>query len=81
MLAAVACGFILSGRALEPMSHITAEARKIGIQDLERRIPVNDMAEGGIRFCVADTCVVLGKYIRCFAAPDSQHSTLVPLDG
>jgi two-component system heavy metal sensor histidine kinase CusS len=40
LLAAIAGGFVLSGRALEPVSRITAEAREIGIQDLKRRIPV-----------------------------------------
>jgi two-component system heavy metal sensor histidine kinase CusS len=45
LLASVTCGFVLSNRALEPVSRITAEARKIGIQDLERRLPVPDTGD------------------------------------
>jgi two-component system, OmpR family, heavy metal sensor histidine kinase CusS len=45
LLAAVVGGFVLSGRALEPVSRITAEAREIGIQDLKRRIPVPDTGD------------------------------------
>jgi heavy metal sensor kinase len=41
LLAALIGGFVLSGRALEPVHRMTAEARKIGIRDLERRIPVS----------------------------------------
>jgi two-component system, OmpR family, heavy metal sensor histidine kinase CusS len=40
LLLSVGCGFILSGRALEPINRITAEAKNISIQDLKRRIPV-----------------------------------------
>lgn len=40
LLASLTGGYILSNRALEPVSRITAEARKIGIQDLKRRLPV-----------------------------------------
>jgi len=45
LLASVAGGFILSTRALEPVSRMTTEARKIGIQDLERRLPVPDTGD------------------------------------
>src|SRR5260370_12396732 len=45
LLASVTCGFVLSDRALEPVSRITAEVRKIGIQDLERRLPVPDTGD------------------------------------
>lgn len=40
LLASLAGGYILSNRALEPVSRMTTEARKIGIQDLKRRLPV-----------------------------------------
>jgi heavy metal sensor kinase len=40
LLLSVGGGFVLSGRALEPVNRITAEAQSIGIQDLKRRIPV-----------------------------------------
>jgi two-component system, OmpR family, heavy metal sensor histidine kinase CusS len=45
LLASVAGGFVLSSRALEPVSRMTTEARKIGIQDLERRLPVPDTGD------------------------------------
>jgi len=45
LLLAVGCGFVLSGRALEPINRITNEARSIGIQDLKRRIPVPDTGD------------------------------------
>lgn len=40
LLLSMGGGFVLSGRALEPVNRITAEAQNIGIQDLKRRIPV-----------------------------------------
>ena len=40
LLASLAGGYVLSNRALEPISRMTTEARKIGIQDLKRRLPV-----------------------------------------
>ena len=40
LLVSIGGGFVLSGRALEPINRITIEARDIGIQDLKRRIPV-----------------------------------------
>ncbi|HEX3435439.1 MAG TPA: heavy metal sensor histidine kinase [Pseudacidobacterium sp.] len=40
LLISAGAGFVLSGRALEPIARITAEARDIGIHDLKRRIPV-----------------------------------------
>jgi len=40
LLLSLAGGFVLSGRALQPIHRITAEASNIGIQDLKRRIPV-----------------------------------------
>lgn len=45
LLISVGGGFVLSGRALEPISRITAEARDIGIQDLKRRIPVPETGD------------------------------------
>jgi len=45
LLASVAGSFVLSNRALEPVSRMTTEARKIGIQDLERRLPVPDTGD------------------------------------
>jgi two-component system heavy metal sensor histidine kinase CusS len=45
LLASAAGGFILSQRALEPISRMTTEARTIGIQDLERRLPVPDTGD------------------------------------
>jgi heavy metal sensor kinase len=45
LVASVAGGFILSNRALEPVSRMTSEARMIGIQDLERRLPVPDTGD------------------------------------
>ena len=45
LLISVGGGFILSGRALEPISRITVEAKKIGIQDLKRRIPVPETGD------------------------------------
>jgi heavy metal sensor kinase len=45
LLASAAGGFVLSNRALEPVSRMTTEARKIGIQDLERRLPVPDTGD------------------------------------
>lgn len=38
-------GFVLSNRALEPVSRMTTEARKIGIQELKRRLPVPDTGD------------------------------------
>ncbi len=40
LLASMAGGFALSHRALEPIHRITNEARTIGIQDLQHRLPV-----------------------------------------
>ena len=40
LLASLAGGYLLSNRALEPVSRMTAEARRIGIHDLKRRLPV-----------------------------------------
>lgn len=40
LLLSIGGGFVLSGRALEPISRITVEAQNIGIQELKRRIPV-----------------------------------------
>ena len=40
LLASLAGGYILSNRALEPVSRMTTEASRIGIQDLKRRLPV-----------------------------------------
>ncbi|WP_446744192.1 ATP-binding protein [Silvibacterium acidisoli] len=40
LLLSVGGGFVLSGRALEPINRISVEAQSIGIQDLKRRIPV-----------------------------------------
>jgi heavy metal sensor kinase len=40
LLASLAGGYILSNRALEPVSRMTTEASKIGIQDLKRRLAV-----------------------------------------
>ncbi|AEU37884.1 integral membrane sensor signal transduction histidine kinase [Granulicella mallensis MP5ACTX8] len=45
LLASMAGGFVLSNRALEPVSRMTTEARKIGIRDLERRLPVPDTGD------------------------------------
>lgn len=45
LLTSAAGGFIISNRALEPVSRMTTEARKIGIQDLERRLPVPDTGD------------------------------------
>jgi two-component system heavy metal sensor histidine kinase CusS len=45
LLASVVGGFVLSNRALEPVSRMTSEARMIGIQDLERRLPVPDTGD------------------------------------
>lgn len=45
LLISVGGGFVLSGRALEPINRITAEARSIGIQDLKRRIPVPETGD------------------------------------
>jgi two-component system, OmpR family, heavy metal sensor histidine kinase CusS len=45
LLLSVGGGFILSGRALEPINRITVEARNIGIQELKRRIPVPDTGD------------------------------------
>jgi two-component system heavy metal sensor histidine kinase CusS len=45
LLASVAGGYILSNRALEPVSRMTTEAHKIGIQDLQRRLPVPDTGD------------------------------------
>jgi heavy metal sensor kinase len=40
LLVSIGGGFVLSGRALEPINRISVEARDIGIRDLKRRIPV-----------------------------------------
>jgi heavy metal sensor kinase len=40
LIASVVGGFLLSKRALEPVSRMTQEARTMGIQDLRRRLPV-----------------------------------------
>jgi two-component system heavy metal sensor histidine kinase CusS len=40
LLISIGGGFVLSGRALDPINRISAEARGIGIHDLKRRIPV-----------------------------------------
>jgi heavy metal sensor kinase len=40
LLLSIGGGFVLSGRALEPVNRMTAEAQNIGIQELKRRIPV-----------------------------------------
>lgn len=45
LLLSVGGGFILSGRALDPVNRITSEAQSIGIQDLKRRIPVPDTGD------------------------------------
>jgi two-component system, OmpR family, heavy metal sensor histidine kinase CusS len=45
LLASVVGGFVVSNRALEPVSRMTSEARMIGIQDLERRLPVPDTGD------------------------------------
>jgi len=45
LLLSVGGGFILSGRALDPINRITSEAQKIGIQDLKRRIPVPETGD------------------------------------
>ncbi|QHN02593.1 HAMP domain-containing protein [Granulicella sp. WH15] len=45
LLASAAGGYVLSNRALTPVSQMTTEARKIGIQDLERRLPVPDTGD------------------------------------
>jgi two-component system, OmpR family, heavy metal sensor histidine kinase CusS len=45
LLLSVGGGFILSGRALEPINRITAEAQSIGIQDLKRRLPVPETGD------------------------------------
>jgi len=45
LLTCAAGGFVISNRALEPVSRMTSEARKIGIQDLERRLPVPDTGD------------------------------------
>lgn len=45
LLISVGGGFVLSGRALEPINRITEEARSIGIQDLKRRIPVPETGD------------------------------------
>lgn len=45
LLLSVGGGFVLSGRALEPINRITAEAQNIGIQELKRRIPVPDTGD------------------------------------
>ena len=45
LLFSVGGGFILSGRALDPINRITAEAKNIGIQKLKRRISVPDTGD------------------------------------
>ncbi|WP_263353260.1 sensor histidine kinase [Acidicapsa acidisoli] len=45
LLLSVGGGFIVSGRALEPISRINVEAQKIGIQELQRRIPVPETGD------------------------------------
>ncbi len=45
LLISVGGGFVLSARALEPISRITVEARSIGIQDLKRRLPVPETGD------------------------------------
>jgi two-component system heavy metal sensor histidine kinase CusS len=45
LLISVGGGFVLSGRAFEPINRITAEARNIGIQDLKRRLPIPDTGD------------------------------------
>jgi len=40
LLAAIAGGFMLSHRALEPVDRITRAARTLGIHDLHRRLPI-----------------------------------------
>jgi len=45
LLISVGGGFVLSGRALEPVNRITVEARSIGIQDLKRRLPVPETGD------------------------------------
>lgn len=45
LLFSVGGGFILSGRALDPVNRITSEAQNIGIQDLKRRIPVPETGD------------------------------------
>lgn len=45
LLASAAGGFLLSDRALRPVREMTAEARSIGIHDLQRRLPVPDTSD------------------------------------
>jgi heavy metal sensor kinase len=45
LLLSIGAGFILSGRALEPVNRMTIEAQNIGIQELKRRIPVPDTGD------------------------------------
>jgi two-component system heavy metal sensor histidine kinase CusS len=45
LLLSIGGGFVLSGRALEPINRIAAEARNIGIRNLKRRIPVPDTGD------------------------------------
>lgn len=40
LIVSLAGGYVLSNRALEPVSRMTTEARTIGINDLKRRLPV-----------------------------------------
>ena len=40
LFASIAGGYLISRRALEPISRMTAEARILGIRDLQRRLPV-----------------------------------------
>jgi len=45
LLLSIGGGFVLSGRAFEPVNRMTAEAQNIGIQELQRRIPVPDTGD------------------------------------
>jgi two-component system heavy metal sensor histidine kinase CusS len=45
LIASITGGFIISGRALEPVDRITRDARTIGICDLSRRLPVPDTGD------------------------------------
>lgn len=45
LIVSLAGGYVLSNRALEPVSRMTTEARTIGIHDLKRRLPVPDTGD------------------------------------